>query len=38
LTYPSYLKENQIIKNVEEFLQKYFPAYLKKISCNSSQS
>jgi DNA-binding transcriptional LysR family regulator len=31
-TYPSYLKENKLIKNVEKFLQNHFPAHLKKIS------
>lgn len=31
LTYPDYLKENKIIKNVEANLIKHFPAHLKTI-------
>jgi DNA-binding transcriptional LysR family regulator len=30
LTYPSYLKQNNIINNVEEFLKKNFKSYLEK--------
>jgi DNA-binding transcriptional LysR family regulator len=30
-TYPSYLKENKLIKNTEEFLQTSFPLYFEKI-------
>lgn len=30
LTYPSYLKQNQILNNVEEFLKKNFRLYLEK--------
>jgi DNA-binding transcriptional LysR family regulator len=32
LTYPSYLKENKLIKNVERFLQNHFLEHHKKIS------
>ena len=37
-TYPSYLKENKLIKNVGEFLQNNFPVHLKKISNKNSAS
>jgi hypothetical protein len=32
LTYPSYFRGNEIIKNIEEFLKYYFPTRLKQIS------
>lgn len=38
LTYPSYLKENKLIKNVQRFLEDHFLLHLKNINSTTSFS